>query len=238
MRSDGFSWWISRIAFAVRVFDVVRIDHFRGFAAAWEVPGEDTTAENGKWVDVPGHEFFTVLEDKLGHVPMIAEDLGVITPDVEKLRDDFGLPGMRILQYGFGGDAKNDHLPHNYVNNSVAYTGTHDNDTVVGWWEAQTPKKPKDSETPLSPVQEHCMNYLNTDGSEINWDMIRAVWASVADTAIIPLQDVLGLGNEARMNYPSSLDGNWSWRYAEGELTEEMLARLKGLTETYGRVSK
>ena len=238
MRADGFAWWITRIAFAVRVFDVVRIDHFRGFAAAWEVPGEDTTAENGKWVDVPGHEFFTVLEDKLGHVPMIAEDLGVITPDVEKLRDDFGLPGMRILQYGFGGDAKNDHLPHNYVNNSVAYTGTHDNDTVVGWWEAQAPKKPKDSETPLSPVQEHCMNYLNTDGSEINWDMIRAVWASVADTAIIPLQDVLGLGNEARMNYPSSLDGNWSWRYAEADLTEEMLARLKGLTETYGRISK
>jgi len=235
MRADGFGWWIARVAATLRTVDVVRIDHFRGFAASWEVPGEDETAENGRWVDVPGKELFIALSQALGELPVIAEDLGVITPDVEELRDGFGFPGMRILQFAFGGDAKNHDLPHNYIENSVAYTGTHDNDTTVGWWHSQAGAGSTRDAADISREHDLCLKYLNTDGSEIHWDFIRAVWASVAHTAITPLQDIIGIGTEGRMNLPASMGGNWSWRAADGVLTPEIVDRLRELTETYGR---
>ena len=228
MRADGFGWWVARIAAALKMIDVVRIDHFRGFAAVWEVPGKDTTAENGTWVDAPGHDLFTAIRRSLGDVPMIAEDLGVITPDVEHLRESFDLPGMRILQYAFGGDANNLHLPHNFPWNCVAYTGTHDNDTTVGWWKAL-------KGTAGKGPREHAKEYLSTTGRHINWDLIRACWASVADTAIAPLQDILDLDNSARMNKPASTSGNWNWRFTDGAITPEIIERLRKLTELYGR---
>jgi 4-alpha-glucanotransferase len=235
MQSDGFHWWIARVAFTLTTVDIVRIDHFRGFAAVWEVPGKDKTAEHGSWVDAPGQELFTALKRSLGELPVIAEDLGVITPDVVELRDRFGIPGMRILQYAFGGDAKNHDLPHNYINNCAAYTGTHDNDTAVGWWNSQAGSGSTRDETAITREHAFCKRYLNTDGSEIHWDFIRAVWASVADTAIAPAQDLLGLGTEARMNLPASTSGNWYWRFNEGAITDEIVELLRMLTETYGR---
>ena len=235
MRRDGFSWWIARVAFTLKTVDVVRVDHFRGFAAAWEVPGGDKTAENGRWVDVPGKELFTALNRALGDLPVIAEDLGVITPDVQELRDGFGFPGMRILQYAFGGDASNNDLPHNYVRNCVAYTGTHDNDTTVGWWNSKAGVGSTRDESAVTREHDFCLKYLDTDGSEIHWDLIRAVWSSVAGTAITPVQDLLGIGNEGRMNLPASDSGNWYWRYTDGALRQDIAERLRGLTETYGR---
>ena len=237
MRKDGFHWWIERVKHTLETVDVVRIDHFRGFAAAWEVPGGDETAEHGRWVDVPGDELFAALKGALGDLPFWAEDLGVITPDVEQLRDSFGFPGMRILQFAFGGDAKNHDLPHNYIRNSVAYTGTHDNDTTVGWWNSQAGSGSTRGAEDISREQNFCLEYLNTAGAEINWDFIRAVWGSVAETAIVPMQDVLGLGNEARMNLPASSSGNWQWRYNDGDLKPELTSRLRKLTELYARES-
>lgn len=230
MRNDGFGWWVERIRFMLQTVDITRIDHFRGFVGCWEVPGEDETAENGQWVDVPGRELFETLRERLGDLPFIAEDLGFVTPEVEALRDDFGFPGMRILHNAFGGDAKHNDLPHNYVRNCVAYTGTHDNDTTVGWFKNQF-----DEQDQISPYGAAALNYLNSSGEEIHWDMIRAILASIANTAVIPLQDLLGLGNEARMNLPATADGNWKWRFKEGDITEEIVGRLKNLTEIYGR---
>lgn len=235
MREDNFGWWISRVRNALQTVDIVRVDHFRGFAAAWEVPGGDKTAENGQWVSVPGKELFEALKNALGELPFWAEDLGVITPDVEELRDYFDFPGMRILQFAFGGDTKNHDLPHNYIKNSVAYTGTHDNDTTVGWFNSQSGKGSTRDDSQIGKEREFCLKYLNSDGEEINWDFIRAVWASVADTAITPMQDVLGLGNRARMNLPASDSGNWSWRFKNGDLTKEIAERLRELTKIYGR---
>jgi 4-alpha-glucanotransferase len=226
MREDGFSWWIERIRQTRTLVDIVRIDHFRGFHGAWEVPGGQPTAEHGQWVDAPGRELFHSLRSALGDLPFWVEDLGFVTPEVEALRDEFSFPGMRILQFAFGGDPQNQALPHNYVRNCVAYTGTHDNDTVVGWWNAQL----ADSQT-----REFCLNYLDTDGAEIHWDLIRAIWASVADSSIVPLQDLLGLDNGSRMNLPATTDGNWQWRFKSGDLTAEIMTRLRELTEVYGR---
>ena len=237
MLKDDFRWWVERFRATFEVVDIARIDHFRGFAAAWEVPGEDETAENGSWVAVPGKELFVTLKRELGDLPVIAEDLGVITPDVEALRDEFEFPGMRILQYAFGGDAKNHDLPHNYVQNCAAYTGTHDNDTTVGWWLSRAGAGSTRDEAAIGHERQYCLQYLDTDGSEINWDLIRAVWASVADTAIAPVQDVIGIGTEARMNLPASTTGNWSWRLSEGAISDEMIERLKELTAVYGRSS-
>jgi 4-alpha-glucanotransferase len=223
--TDGFKWWIDRVRATLKTVDLVRVDHFRGFAACWEIPGGDKTAERGQWVPAPGIQLFKAIRRALGDLPIIAEDLGVITPDVEKLRNDFDFPGMRVLQFGFvDADATNGSLPHNYPRNVVAYTGTHDNDTALGWF-AAAPKNER----------EFCLDYLDSDGSEIHWDYIRAVLASVADTAVIPLQDLLGLGNEARMNLPNSKEGNWRWRYRDGVLTDELAKRLRRLTELYGR---
>ena len=236
MREDGFSWWISRVKATLKTVDVVRVDHFRGFAAAWEVPGGDKTAVGGKWIDVPGKELFDALENAIGDLPFWAEDLGVITPDVEQLRDGFGFPGMRILQFAFGGDAKNHDLPHNYIKNCVAYTGTHDNDTTVGWFNSGAGKDSTRDNAQIKREHEFCLKYLASDGTEINWDFIRAVWESVANSAIAPMQDLLGLGNEARMNLPASTDGNWNWQCNDGDFSDEIAERLRGLTEIYGRV--
>ncbi|HUF05353.1 MAG TPA: 4-alpha-glucanotransferase [Aridibacter sp.] len=236
MREDGYLWWVERFRSALKTVDVVRIDHFRGLAASWEVPGKEETAENGEWVDVPGRELFRRLELEFGELPVMAEDLGVITGDVEALRDEFGFPGMRVLQYAFGGGADNPHLPYNYPKNCVVYTGTHDNDTSRGWYQGLNAAGSKKERKEASEVREFCLNYLNSDGEEIHWALVRACLASVADTAIIPLQDLLGLGNEARMNIPATESGNWRWRFREGDLTDEIIERLREMTEVYGRV--
>jgi 4-alpha-glucanotransferase len=235
MRGDGFAWWISRVRFTLKMVDIVRVDHFRGFAASWEVPGGDETAERGEWVNVPGMELFETLKHSIGDLPFWAEDLGVITPDVEELRDSFGFPGMRILQFAFGGDAKNLDLPHNYIQNSVAFTGTHDNDTTQGWFNSEAGKGSGRDAEQIEKERRFCLDYLDTDGAEIHWDFVRAVWGSVAQTAIAPMQDLLGLGNAARMNLPASTSGNWSWQAKRGDFSDEIAERLKRLTEIYGR---
>ncbi len=224
MLADDLGWWTARVAWTLRTVDVARLDHFIGFVRNWEVPGGDKTAENGEWSDVPGGEIFAVLK-RLGELPLIAEDLGSLTPEVETLRDECGFPGMRILQYGFGGDARNRDLPHNYIPHCVAYTGTHDNDTSLGWYKA-APKN----------IRRHLRSYLRSNGREIHWDMIRAVWSSVADTAIVPAQDILGLDSEARMNTPATVKGNWQWRLQDGQLDDDLAGRLREITELFGRV--
>ena len=238
MIAEGFRWWIERVRASLQVVDILRIDHFRGFAACWEIPGGDKTAERGRWVKAPGRELFRAIRQALGELPIIAEDLGVITPDVVALRDEFGFPGMRILQFAFSSDTDNIDLPHNYVRNVVVYTGTHDNDTTVGWFNSAAGTGSTRDAAQIAREREFCMSYLNTDGREIHWDFIRAVLASVANMAIIPLQDVLGLGTEARMNLPATTSGNWVWRYRSGVLTDEMSKRLKKLTALYGRTHK
>jgi 4-alpha-glucanotransferase len=224
MAADGFRWWVRRVQATFQLVDLVRVDHFRGFQACWEIPAGDKTAERGSWVEAPGKELFQRIRESLGEVPIIAEDLGVITPEVEQLRDGLGFPGMRVLQFGFGNEPSSMNLPHHYVRNLVAYTGTHDNDTTVGWFAGVD-----------DAVREFCLKYVDSDGDEINWEFIRTIFASVANVAVVPLQDLLGLGNDARMNLPNSTDGNWTWRFPEGALTNEIATRLRTLTETYGR---
>jgi 4-alpha-glucanotransferase len=237
MRAKKFDWWIERMRAALRMVDIVRIDHFRGFSACWEVPAEDETAENGQWVDVPGRELFDALKKRLGEMPVIAEDLGTITPDVHALRDDLGFPGMRVLQFAFGGDPRDTHLPHNYVHSTVVYTGTHDNDTVIGWFDTEVGEGSTQDAEQIERERELCLKYLSTDGEEINWDFIRAALASVADIAIIQLQDLLGLDSRARMNIPASEEGNWGWRFKPGALTDDISDRLKDMTRLYGRAT-
>ncbi|HEX8089998.1 MAG TPA: 4-alpha-glucanotransferase, partial [Blastocatellia bacterium] len=237
MRADNFNWWVDRMRAALRLVDIVRVDHFRGFSACWEVPAEDETAENGRWVDVPGRELFYAMKSRLGEMPIIAEDLGTITPDVHALREELGFPGMRVLQFAFGGDPRDTHLPHNYDHNTVVYTGTHDNDTVVGWFNAEGGEGSTQDAAQVERERKLCLKYLNTDGEAINWDFIRAALASVADLSIIQLQDVLGLGAGARMNVPASEQGNWGWRFRSGALTEGLSGRLKDMTRLYGRAA-
>jgi 4-alpha-glucanotransferase len=234
MREDNFAWWVDRVRETLKLVDVVRLDHFRGFAAYWEVPAEHETAEHGRWVEAPGRELFGALKEALGgDPPIIAEDLGTITPDVHALRDEFGFPGMRVLQFAFGGDPHDTHLPHEYTRASVAYTGTHDNDTAVGWLAQRSREDAGEDE---KRERENCLKYLATEGREINWDFIRAVQMSVADISVVPLQDVLGLGSEARMNTPASAEGNWAWRFRGGALTDDLRERLRETTATYGRL--
>lgn len=236
MAAEGFAWWIARVRQALRTSDVVRFDHFRGYAACWEIPAGDKTAERGAWVDAPGTELFTAIRTAIGRLPIIAEDLGVITPDVDALRDMFGFPGMRVLQFAFGGDASSTNLPHNYHPNVVVYTGTHDNDTAIGWFSNTGKSNSTRDEQAINSEREYCLKYLNSNGQEIHWDFIRAALASVANTAIIPLQDLLGLDTSARMNVPNSAEGNWGWRFPAGVLTDELAARLKDLSQLYGRI--
>ncbi|MBI3327515.1 MAG: 4-alpha-glucanotransferase [Nitrospinae bacterium] len=236
MAASGYAWWVQRFQFLQEMVDIVRLDHFRGFEAYWEVPAGETTAINGRWVKGPGGCLFEALHTALGALPIIAEDLGVITPQVVALRECFGFPGMRVLQFAFGkrARAQEDH-PHNYPRHSVVYTGTHDNNTTVGWF---TEVGTGDSTRSLADIEAGralALKYLGTDGSQIHWDMIRLALASPADTAIIPLQDVLGLGSEARMNRPGTARGNWEWRVAAEMLTSELAGRLRELTELYGR---
>ena len=236
IRGDGFKWWIERVRALFAMVDIARVDHFRGFVACWEIPGGDTTAERGTWVKAPGRELFNSIRQALGELPIIAEDLGVITAEVNALRDELGFPGMRVLQFGFGGDPQTSvDLPHNYLRNIVAYTGTHDNDTAVGWFNSLAGDGSTRTETQVDEQRQFCLDYLASSGEEINWDFIRAVWKSVADRAIAPLQDVLGLGSEARMNLPNSKDGNWCWRYEQGALTKDVAHRLRELNSLYGR---
>lgn len=224
-KDSGYQWWIDRFRSVLSLVDIVRLDHFRGFAGYWRIPGDAETAEKGRWVPGPGHEFLETLEDALGELPIIAEDLGVITPDVVKLRDDFNLPGMKILQFAFVGSPSDKFLPHNYPENCVVYTGTHDNDTVRGWYERVSEAE-----------KDFYRRYLQRDGSNVSWDMIRACWWSVAVFAIAPLQDFLGLGNEARMNYPGKLGGNWTWRFSAGELNRELENKIHEINYLYSRM--
>jgi 4-alpha-glucanotransferase len=235
MRNDGFRWWCDRVRHTLKTVDMFRVDHFRGFAASWEVPGGDTTAERGQWVNVPGKDLFSTLRWVFGDLPVLAEDLGVITPDVEELRDGFGFPGMRILQFAWGGDAKNLDLPHNYIQNSCVYTGTHDNDTTVGWFNSVAGKGSGRDVKQINQERAFCLEYLQSDGAEIHWDFIRTVLGSVANTAVVPMQDLLGLGNEARMNLPGSTAGNWYWRCRAIDFSDEIAERLGRLTELFGR---
>ncbi len=224
--ADGFAWWISRMARVFELFDLVRVDHFRGFAASWHIPAECDTAVEGTWVEAPGEQLFDRLSDVFGHLPVIAEDLGIITDDVKELRDRYGLPGMKVLQFGFG--TESDHALEEFTENVVAYPGTHDNDTALGWFEDEDPDRAEERELALE--------VLESDGSEFHWDMIGAVMASIADTAITPLQDVLGLGTECRMNLPGSTGGNWQWRFRWEQLTPDLIARMRRLTEETGRL--
>ena len=224
MLEDNFDWWTARVAFGLRMTDIVRLDHFIGFTRNWEIPGGDKTAENGEWRHVPGHELFTIVRQRLGKLPLIAEDLGSVTAETDELRQTFGFPGMKILQYAFGGDAANLNLPHNFIHHCVAYTGTHDNDTTAGWFK-----------TAPRNVKTHYRKYLRPKASDVPYEMIRACVASVADIAIIPMQDVLGLASDARMNTPATESGNWEWRLRNGDLTGKIAAKFRDLGEVYGR---
>jgi 4-alpha-glucanotransferase len=233
---SGYAWWIERFRATLSVVDLVRLDHFRGFEAYWVIPGTETTAVNGQWVKGPGDALFGAVQGELGELPIVAEDLGVITPEVEALRERFGFPGMTVLQFAFGSDPQaSKFLPHNYVRNLVVYTGTHDNDTTIGWWTSAGVHDSTRTEGEIRREREFALKYLGTDGREMNWTFIRAVLASVADTAIAPLQDVLGLGSEARMNLPATSGRNWKWRYTPEMLTGDVRERLKELTALYQR---
>lgn len=236
LRKDRFDWWIKRLEMSLETVDVIRIDHFRGFAACWEIPYGETTAQKGKWVPTPGMEFFTAMQKHFGDsLPIVVEDLGVITPDVEELRDTFEFPGMRILQMAFGSDACNIDLPHNYLQHSVVYTGTHDNDTSIGWFKSKAGSGSSRDQEQIEYERQRCLKYLRSDGKNINWDFITAAFSSVSCIAIVPMQDVLGLGSTSRMNLPASQEGNWSWRMKPDALSAELESKLKDLATTYGR---
>lgn len=237
LADTGYAWWVARVRTLLTLVDRVRIDHFRGFAAAWEVPSDADTAMLGSWVQGPGPALFDALRLALvtDRLPFVAENLGVITPDVEALRQRFGLPGMAILQFAFGRDPQAPTFkPHNYDRHLVVYTGTHDNDTTMGWWSGDAGHSTR-SNTEIEEERERAGRYLAIDGTEVHWAFIRAVLASVADTAIVPAQDVLGLGSEARMNRPGIASGNWRWRLRPGQLTPGLAERLAQLTNTYDR---
>ena len=221
---EGYAWWTERIRRTFELVDIVRIDHFRGFAHYWEIPACEPTAVKGRWRAGPGSALFKTIAKTLGPLPIIAEDLGLITPDVTTLRRRFAFPGMRVLQFAFGDDSRNVYLPHHHEPDSVVYTGTHDNDTTIGWWSSASAHE-----------RAHTLAYLGCEGREMHWDLIRAACASVADTAIIPLQDVLGLGGEHRMNLPGHAEGHWQWRFDWGQVQPEHASRLAALCRLYGR---
>ncbi len=224
MHADGFAWWVARVRQTLKQVDLIRLDHFRGFVQAWHIPAGETTARNGKWVDGPGRALFDALKAKLGNLPFIAEDLGLITPDVDELRLALGLPGMRVLQFAMD-KPQNQYLPHNYVPETVVYTGTHDNDTTLGWWRALNGRD-------QSFIGEYAGHWIH----EPAWELMRLAWSSVADLAIAPLQDVLGLGGDARMNVPGKADGNWKWRMKWEYFPYGTVERIADLTERFNRL--
>jgi 4-alpha-glucanotransferase len=234
---EEYAWWIDRLRTVLSLVDLARLDHFRGFEASWEVPGGEATAQNGRWRPGPGAAFFEAATAALGPLPIVAENLGVITPEVEALRVRFGFPGMAVLQFAFGDDdPKSAFLPHNFSREVVAYTATHDNDTTMGWW---TGGVGDSTRSPERVGREHAraLAYVGGDGSGIYWDFLRTLFVSVADVVIVPLQDVLGLGSETRMNLPGRPDGNWRWRFAPEQLTPELRARFRLLTRVSGRAA-
>jgi 4-alpha-glucanotransferase len=238
LEQTGYAWWIDRIRTTLTLVDRVRLDHFRGFVAAWEVAGGATSAMHGEWRPAPGASLLEAIRRALAieALPFVAENLGVITPDVEALRNRFGFPGMAILQFAFGTDPQApDFRPHNYGRNLVAYTGTHDNDTTVGWWTGGAGHSTRSQED-IARERDYARRYLRLDTGAVHWEFIRGVLASVADTAIVPAQDVLGLGSEARMNQPGIASGNWRWQLHPGQFTAELARRLRVLTETYERL--
>jgi 4-alpha-glucanotransferase len=226
MKKDNYTWWAARFRAVLGQVDLVRLDHFRGFAAAWQVPAGAETAIDGEWVPGPGADLLVAMKKQLGGLPLIAEDLGVITPDVQKLRDDFGLPGMRILQFAFT-ESANRFLPHHYTHNTVVYTGTHDNDTTVGWWSEQ----PENEKAFLR-------RYAPGVGNDIAGELTRMAWSSVADFAIAPLQDLLRLPTAARMNFPGKPANNWRWRFVSGQVTPRLMDELGEMTALYSRERK
>lgn len=226
LKKEGYAWWVARLRRVLEQVDLVRLDHFRGFEAYWEIPADMPTAQVGRWVKGPGADLFETFRAELGELPLIAEDLGVITPEVEALREQLRLPGMRIMQFAFGGAVEKRFLPHNYDHRTVVYTGTHDNDTTQGWYATLTEAECR-----------YLHRYLLRSGPGIAWDLIRLAWASVADYALAPLQDVLGLGSEGRMNRPGQPSGNWGWRVTTNDLARAAWERLGELTETYERNS-
>jgi 4-alpha-glucanotransferase len=243
LQQHGYRFWIERFRTLMERFDVIRLDHFIGFARYWEIPASEQTAVNGRWVKGPGADLFDAACQELGVLPFIAEDLGSVTPKVRALRKRFHMPGMRVLQFAFTGGAKNAFLPHHYVRECVAYTGTHDNDTTVGWFEGTQQGGPARDASALEHERSAARHYLSGPlvgeaSLPIHWLMIRALLASVANTAIIPLQDLLGLGSEARMNTPGQAAGNWTWRVPHGALSKDLAATLRSFTEVYGRYNE
>jgi 4-alpha-glucanotransferase len=229
LEGRNFDWWVDRIRRTRALYDIIRLDHFRGFEAFWAIPAADETAVHGEWVKAPGAALFTTLREKLGELPLIAEDLGVITREVDALRNEFGLPGMRVLQFAFADRASHNYLPHRYTTNSVVYTGTHDNDTTLGWWNHGISEQEKLA----------VFIYLNPAANDVVWTMIRAASASVADVCIFPVQDILVLGSEARMNTPAKPEDNWTWRMLRGSLGSDQargLAQLAEMTDRDGYV--
>jgi 4-alpha-glucanotransferase len=224
LEEQGFDWWVKRIHRANELYDIIRLDHFRGFEAYWAIPAEEETAVKGAWVKAPGLKLFRALEAALGPLPLVAEDLGMITAEVDALRLELGLPGMKVLQFGFNGKGAHMHLPHRFTVDTVAYTGTHDNDTTQGWWKLATKVEHQAVEAYVGPVSKRPV-----------WPLIRAMEASVAQTAVVPAQDLLELGSEARMNTPAVAAGNWSWRAPEGGWTPELAARLSALADVTDR---
>ncbi|HBX51364.1 MAG: 4-alpha-glucanotransferase [Bacteroidetes bacterium RIFOXYA12_FULL_35_11] len=224
IEKNNFKWWVDRIRYNLKLYDIIRIDHFRGLCAYWAIPTEEETAVNGKWIEAPGHELFQAIKKELGELPIIAEDLGVMTPEVEELRDSFNFPGMKILQFAFDATEENDYLPHSYIKNCIVYTGTHDNDTVLGWYNKTTDENKK-----------HANEYMDSEDRHICRAMIRTAFASTANLAIIPLQDILELGDSTRMNTPGTIKGNWNWRFRKDALNKNIAVRLKKLSALYGR---
>jgi len=232
MEKDDFLWWRKRFSSLFEIVDIVRIDHFRGFEAYWKIPGGEKTAQKGKWTKAPGEKLFKSLKKHLGELPILAEDLGVITPPVEALRDEFGFPGMKVLQFAFGTEMERKFLPHNFVPNCVVYTGTHDNDTTKAYFEKEKLNKSKND------IYEHTQVYLNYFGDDILTELIRVAYASVANIVIIPMQDILKLGTEARMNFPSTTGGNWTWRFTWDQIDNNLSKHYYGFTQLYERPPK
>ena len=236
LAAEGYAWWIRRMRAAFRMYDLVRIDHFRGFEAYWEVPGDAETAENGRWAPGPGAALFDAIIAALGPLPIVAENLGLITPAVEELRERFDFPGMSILQFAFGGDGQaKEFKPHNFPRERVVYTGTHDNDTTMGWWTSTGEGDSTRDAGEVAREKDYARRYLGTNDPEMNWVLIRTALASVANTVLVPMQDVLGLGSEARMNLPGRQAGNWGFRFTWEQVTPDVTSRLRALVDLYDR---